>query len=128
MIKECIVCIVSIMAIILGNNMTQNYSNEVMDNVLQEISNLKIQIINNEDNEKLKSQLNKIEEKWSSEHSNLAYFLEHDELEKIETSLTKLKTNIEIKNYSDATVETDEEVYLINHLKEKNTFNLENIF
>ena len=58
----------------------------------------------------------------------MAYFIEHDELEKVETNLTNIKTYIEVEDLNMAITSIDEADFILEHIKEKNAFNLENIF
>ena len=61
-------------------------------------------------------------------YKKLAYYIEHDELEKIELYLTALKSNIETKEYNQAVVEVDSCIFILKHIEEKYSFNLQNIF
>ena len=128
MIKESIICIVSIITIVIGNFITQNYEHDSIDNIIGELDEMKTQILKNEDKKNLQNKADSIDKEWNSKNSKLAYFLEHGELEKIETSCTKLRANIETENYQDALIETEETIYLLKHLENKDSLKLENIF
>ena len=57
-------------------------------------------MISEEQNEeKLNNQIENIVNNWNEKHKKLAYYIEHDELEKVETELVYLKGNIEVKEY-----------------------------
>ena len=58
----------------------------------------------------------------------LAFYLEHNELEKIETELTGLRASIETEEYDQAVNELDKAVYLLKHVDEKNRLSWKNIF
>ena len=58
----------------------------------------------------------------------MAYFIEHNELEKVETNLTNIKSYIEEDELDMAISSIDEAEFILKHIKEKNSFNLENIF
>ena len=52
----------------------------------------------------------------------------HSELDLIETSIIKMKTQIEEDNFDIAKEELDTSIFLINHISEKEKFCLKNIF
>ena len=58
----------------------------------------------------------------------MAYYFEHDELEKVHTAIVKMKSYVETGNFSEATAELQEGKFVIEHIQEKNSFNLQNIF
>ena len=72
--------------------------------------------------------MEEIKKSWEARHDKLAYFIEHDELEKVETDLTSLKSFIETNSYSEATSELDKSVFVLQHIEDKYAFNLENVF
>ena len=58
----------------------------------------------------------------------MAIFIEHEELEKTETSLAGLKSYTEMEEYADAVEELDKMNFLMEHIEDKNKFILRNIF
>lgn len=58
----------------------------------------------------------------------MAYYIEHDELEKVETNLTALKSFVDSNEYVDAMSELDKSVFVLKHIEDKYAFNLQNIF
>ncbi|MBR0350584.1 MAG: DUF4363 family protein [Clostridia bacterium] len=86
----------------------------------------------NEENKKLyqkaKEQIENIHKKWDEKYNILAFYLEHNELEKIETELTGLRASIETEEYDQAVNELDKAVYLLKHVDEKNRLSWKNIF
>ena len=119
MYKENIICTVIIVLIIIGNIITQKYTK-----LREEITKEDNEINGNEAKEKI----DKIHEMWDQKHDLLAYYIEHDELEKVETNLTGLRSFIESKEYSDALAELDKTVFVLRHIEDKNKFNLQNVF
>ena len=55
-------------------------------------------------------------------------YIEHDELEKVETELTGLRAYIEKEEYYEALPEIDKSAYILEHIKDKSALNLKNIF
>ena len=73
-------------------------------------------------------EINKIDEKWKDAHDKLAYYIEHDELEKVETNFTACKSLASNGEYSQAISELEKTIYVLDHITDKYSFNLVNIF
>lgn len=132
MMKETIICVVIIIAIIIGNVITQNYTVESVEELSNKLEELKIKISNieNQENTKddAKEKIEEIKTDWESRHDKLAYYIEHDELETVENNLTGIKSFIETEEYPEAISELDKGIFVLKHIKEKYDFNLENVF
>ena len=69
-----------------------------------------------------------IDKQWEEMFSRLAYYIEHEELEKFSRNLENAKTYIQLKEYDNAIKEINEGIYILNHIEDKYSFNLQNIF
>lgn len=94
--------------------------------ILSMLDNLKN--IVTEKPQEAEKKLEEIAEKWEKKQDKLAYFIEHNELEKVDNNLVSLKSYINIKNFEEAIKETDETAFSVRHIEEKYQFNLKNIF
>lgn len=129
MLKESIICVVIVIAIIFGNNVTQNYTKETVSELTSELTLLREDMTNQEvDNKKTRDKIEEIYEQWQKRHDKLAYFIEHDELEKVETELISIKSYIESEQYEDSVDELDKSVFILQHIEDKYAFNLQNVF
>lgn len=129
MLKETIICIIIVIAIIFGNSMTQDYTKESVSELTSGLMILREEIIGQEvDNKKAKNGIEEIYQKWQERHDELAYFIEHDELEKVETELIAIKSYIETQNYEESISELDKGVFILKHIEDKYAFNLQNVF
>ena len=131
MTKELIISIIIVVLIFVGNAVTENYTRESVDETKQSLSALREEIIKNEDEVDVnitKEKIDDIHEQWDSRYEKLAYYIEHDELEKVKTELTGLRGYIEKEEYSEAVPELDKSVYILEHIKDKTALNLKNIF
>ena len=129
MVKEIVISTISVIAIVVGNNVTNSYANETLENINEEIKNLRSVISSEEVNsEEAKEKIDEVFETWQEKQTKLAYFEEHDELEKIEQGLTEIRGNIEMEENQEAVVQADKTMFIINHLQEKLNLRLENIF
>ena len=132
--KEIIICIIVVIAIVLGNVITQNYTNESVKILSDELDELKINLNNKlekqeeKPKEELSKKIEKITNAWELRHDKLAYYIEHNELEKVEDNLTSLNSLISTEEYAEAIKELDKSIFILKHIEEKYAFNLENIF
>ena len=88
----------------------------------------KLNNIGKKTKEEISEEVNIITEEWELRHDKLAYYIEHNELEKVEDNLTGLDSLTETEEYADAIKELDRCVFILKHIQEKYAFNLENIF
>ena len=131
--KELIICIVIFTLIVIGNIITQNYTKQSVDNLSNKLEELKENIYgkikeDNKENEDLIEEVDNITKNWETRHDKLAYYIEHNELEKVEDNLTGLSSLVKTNEYPDAIKELDKCVFILKHIEEKYAFNLENIF
>ena len=131
--KELIICIVIFTLIVIGNIITQNYTKQSVDNLSNKLEELKENIYgkikeDNKENEDLIEEVDNITKNWETRHDKLAYYIEHNELEKVEDNLTGLSSLVKTNQYPDAIKELDKCVFILKHIEEKYAFNLENIF
>lgn len=129
MARESVICIIIVLLIFVGDVITQNYTNDSISEASKNLNQLRDELIK-DDAEFiiLKEKIIEIREAWNSRHRKLAYYIEHDELEKVETDLSALYGYIDVEEYKEAVAEVDKIVYVLEHIKNKNLFNLENIF
>lgn len=71
---------------------------------------------------------NDINKKWTSTSKILMLTLDHEEMEKINLSLEKIKKYIAVKNKPLVVGEAATLKYLFNHIKEKESLSFKNIF
>ncbi len=129
MLKETIICIIIVIAIIFGNNMTQDYTKESVNELSSGLMLLREDINQEEiDNEKGRNEIDRIYKQWEERHDKLAYFIEHDELEKVETELIAIKSYIETQDYQELISELDKSIFILKHIEDKYAFNLQNVF
>ena len=134
MIKEFIICIIIIMGIFIGNGMTQGYSKDSIESMNQNLETLEEMTskgkseLTNEEKEKIKITEENISKQWEEMFNRLAYYIEHEELEKFSKNLENIKTYLKIENYENATKEIGEGIFILNHIEEKYSFDLQNIF
>ena len=125
--KEMIICVILAILIIIGDIITQNYTKNTVNYITGELENLKQSLLE-KSNEKANVEIDKIDNKWNEVYDKLAYYIEHDELEKVETNFTACKSLVKTEEYEQAISELDKTVFVLEHITDKYSFNWVNIF
>lgn len=165
MYKELVISIIIVTSIFVLDYITQKYTDNVINEAIQDLNTLKIALkerkeeeegLNEEENEDENEEENETEEtneneneeeiekldedekilkqasenyeKWLKYHKRLAFYIEHNELEKVETNYVAGKSFIENAKYEDALSEVEKTIYVLQHINDKYSVNLENIF
>ena len=125
--KETIICIVIIVVIFSLDIFTQKYTKNTTNEITEIFSELK-QLALREDKEQMEKEIVKLDDEWNKKHDKLAYYIEHDELEKVDTAIVSAKSYIETEDYPSALAELDVGKFVLEHIQRKYAFNLVNIF
>lgn len=130
--KEIFIVIIIIIAIVSIDVITNNYTKKNfgrIDEKLEEIKKIGLSLINEEDKgDELKNKLGELEKDWHNINSKTAFFLEHDELEKINSSMIKFKSYFELEEYTEAIPELENCKFILKHLQDKEAIDLINLF
>ena len=129
MLKEFVICTIILILIFVGNGITQGYSRSSIEDINKKLVDFREEMNKKEinDEEVLKKE-EEIDKQWEEMFSRLAYYIEHEELEKVSKNLENIKTYISLKEYDNAIKEINEGIYILNHIEDKYSFNLQNIF
>ena len=127
MLKEAVICIVIVIGIFGLEIFTQKFTSKTVNEITEMFSEVE-ESITKKDTKKINEEIKNIGDKWEDEQKKLAYYIEHDELEKVHTAIVKMKSYIETENFSEAMAELEEGKFVLEHIQEKNSFNLQNIF
>ena len=116
--KEAIICVIIVILICVGNFAFQSYSKTAIAETTANLGELKeILFEENVDKDKAKSKIDEIHEKWDKRYNTMAFYIEHNELEKVET-----------EEYEEAQNELARSEYILKHIEEKNKLKWKNIF
>lgn len=129
MYKELIISIIIVIIIITLDICTQKYANNAVQETINSLYSIKDKTkeVNRNDDEILK-QTSDLYSSWLNQHRKLAIFIEHDELEKVETDFVTCKSYMESKQYDMANAELEKTIFVLEHISDKYSFNFENIF
>ena len=129
--KEIIIEIIIIVIIFLVNGICQNYTTKSVEKIIErlnKVEELSETINNNEQKEKLANEIKKLKEEWEEINYKMSYYIEHDELEKVNSAIVKLESSMKIEQYSDAIPELENCKYILEHIRDKQAIRAINFF
>ena len=125
--KEIIISISIILSILILDIASQNYTKRAIEDMNNCISTFKDQI-NNADAETLQKSVDNINTKWKEYNKKMSLYIEHNELEKVETYLAGYKNYVYAEDKEVVFKDIDQTEFMLEHISNKYRFTLENIF
>lgn len=125
--KEFIIIIVVIFLVVGLDIITNRYTKDTLGILSSELNVLREYIVD-EEKEKSEEQMENIKQKWEERYKILAFYIEHDELEKVETQLTELAAFLSVEEYDECVCDIDTTMFILEHIQEKEEFNFRSIF
>ena len=127
--RELIIVSIIIVCIIIGSMVAQNNTKRKIAETDNELENLKNEIVeSNKNYEELNKEIDKIYENWEEKDKILSLYIEHNELEKINLSLKTIKGFLEVDITNESVQEIEKCIATLEHIEEKQAFNIKNIF
>lgn len=126
MSKEIVITVIILIAIIGLNAFVGKYVDDKLNHVLSELNDLR-PLIEEEKYEEANQKIDEIDEYWKKSEDIVSFFVEHDELEKVMTEYTSLKTYCKLEQ-EEAFEALDKMAFIIKHIEEKDDLKLKNIF
>ena len=127
MFKEVIIIFVVVALVIGLDIISNNYLNEAVEELSKGLNELRVPILEEKQKEALK-QMQAVKQKWSERYKVLAYYIEHDELEKVETELVRLSADIDMEEYKHCINDLDTAKFILEHIQQKEKFDIMSIF
>lgn len=129
MYKELIISIIIVVSIFILDYITQKYTDFAINEAIKNLHEVKESLKKeNVDNKKVVEEVEEKYDRWIEHHKRLAFYIEHNELEKVETNFVSGKSFIESAKYEDAISELEKTIFILQHINDKYSVNLENIF
>ena len=75
----------------------------------------------------LKQKTEDIYKEWLGMNDTLTFYIEHDELEKVNVQLERIIANFNVDSTEDAVPEIKEAIYILRHIEKKQRLTLRNI-
>lgn len=127
--KELIICIVVISLVVIGNIVTQNYTKKCVEAMEEQLEQFKAVVLPKEKNkEEIKQSMKMVKEKWNNMQEKLAFYIEHDELEKVEAEIALMEGQSESELYDEICPELEKCIFILEHIEDKTALNVKNIF
>ncbi len=132
--KEILIVVIIVVAIITLNYITTSYTRngfEQVNSKLDAIKNIGNELLNEEKEENItliSERIKDLEDEWKIINKKTSFYLEHDELEKVNSSMVKFKSFFELGEYSEAIPELENCKYILRHIKDKESLNPINLF
>lgn len=126
--REIIISIIVIILIITLDVITVQYTSKsvsILSNKMEEIKN---DILNKKKEEEIANQIEELKKQWENYYKKLAYYIEHDELEKVETKLSRIDGYVELGEYEDTIAELEETIFILSHIEDKQRFSVQSMF
>src|SRR5574344_1823717 len=115
--KEMIIVSIILIATIIVNFITQKYTSDSVNKINSKLLEI-LKIAEEEDLNKLEEKFIELDTEWKKANNNLAYYVEHDELEKVDTSIVTLKSYFREKEYKEGITETNKCIFILEHIKD----------
>ena len=125
--KEIIIVCIIVITIFVTDFITQNFTKENIK-LIEDKLNVMKESINNNETQNLNNQIKELEDKWAQIDNKMSFYIEHNELEKVNSSLVKFKSYIELEDYQEAITELEECKYILEHIKDKQRMQIINLF
>lgn len=124
--KELIIVIIIVIAIIIIDTITQNYTRDSFEKIKEIINKIDDQEKNSQ--QELQEKIKTMEEDWKIINRKTAFYIEHEELEKVNASMIKFKSYIQLEEYTEAIPELENCKYILDHIREKEKMQIINLF
>lgn len=130
--KELIVVITILIIAVLVNFFVDRYTDRSISSLntkLEAVANMANEI-NSENGEQdtVVTDFKNVSEEWEKVKSKMAFYIEHDELEKVSTSIVAIEEFLKLGSYDDAIPEIKKCMFILEHIKEKQSFSIINLF
>ena len=126
--RDIVFCIIIIIVIVALDFFIQDYIKNSAEEMTSKLDNLKQEVSDKEEDKINEVDTKEVRETWEERYKILASVIEHDELEKVEKNLTGIYSALESNELSNVISELDESMFILRHIKDKYSFNIENVF
>lgn len=129
MYKELIISAIVAIVILGLNTITQNYTQNAVDQMQERLSKTRQELVKEEaDFEKAKKASKEAFDKWEELDDTIALYIEHAEIEKVKTAVISMQSFIEMEDDSQAVDSIDRCSYMLENIKRREEFSIDNIF
>ena len=129
MYKEVVISTIIIIAIIILNVVTQNYTKSAVSQIKEHLNNTKEELVKEEpDYDMALKKAKETFDKWEELDEIIVLYTEHSEIEKVSTAIISMQSFIEMEDDSQAVDSIDRCNYILENIESKERLSLDNIF
>lgn len=127
--KEIIICVIIVIIVVTFDFISSNYTKNSVSELEYGLNQMRQDLEKDDkDKEKIINDMIFIKKNWKEKFQKLAFYIEHDELEKVENDIYGIAANVETEEYEQAIENLERCKFLLYHIKDKEEFNLKNLF
>lgn len=130
--KEMIIVAIIIVVVVGVNITTDKYTRNCVSEInmkLEEICDMANASLEEEkENNQIIEKMDVLREEWSNFSKKLAFYIEHDEIEKVDTSIVEINEYIKLGLYDEAIPEIRKCSFILEHIKNKGELQVINLF
>ena len=130
--KEMIIVAVIIVVVVVVNITTDKYTKNCVSEInmkLEEICDMANASLEEEkENNQIIEKMDVLREEWSNFSKKLAFYIEHDEIEKVDTSIVEINEYIKLGLFDDSIPEIRKCSFILEHIKNKGELQVINLF
>ena len=123
-LKEYVILFFIIVFVNFIEIITDNITHKSISDINKTIEELELSLESEDAGEKVKN----LCDSWKKEEDKLAFYMEHDELEKVGVLVDNIKSDIANDSMDEINEKVDEIKFLLEHVKNKQKIELKNIF
>ena len=129
MYKEVVISTTIVIAIIVLNVVTQNYTKSTVSQIKEHLDNTKQELVKDEpDYDMALQKAKQTYEKWEELYEIIVLYTEHSEIEKVSTAIISMQSFIEMEDDSQAVDSIDRCNYILENIESKERLSIDNIF
>lgn len=130
--KEMIIVAIIIVVVVGVNITTDKYTKKCVSEInmkLEEICDMaNASLEEGKENNQIIEKMDALREEWSNFSKKLAFYIEHDEIEKVDTSIVEINEYIKLGLYDEAIPEIRKCSFILEHIKNKGELQVINLF
>ena len=130
--KEMIIVAVIIVVVVVVNITTDKYTKNCVSEInmkLEEICDMaNASLEEGKENNQIIEKMDALREEWSNFSKKLAFYIEHDDIEKVDTSIVEINEYIKLGLYDEAIPEIRKCSFILEHIKNKGELQVINLF
>lgn len=126
MYREIVLSVILLVFIFTANFFARNFTEKSIDEVNDKLERLQTEMV--ADGERAKEEYEELERLWLDKYEILAYYIEHDELEKVSSELYQLKGSIQTGQIDEGIPTIENCKFMLSHIRDKDKFEIKNIF